>query len=109
MSYMNQEALERDVVNKIIDLEGAEDKDTLKIQFKNSIIKEREFTGVGFFTDFSIPKDSPKCKNMNIHIGDKVCAKINNLKDYVYFILFIRKGIIDFLECYSMGNEYCRK
>ncbi len=68
----------------------------LREQYKNSQVMERTFTKVGFITDYDIPQKINKIENpKNFEIGD-LSGNINEV--FVTFILFIREGVISFLE-----------
>lgn len=73
----------------------------LKMQYKNSKIISEEKSPVGFFIDYEVDKfkiDENKF-NGNFYIGD-VNGKVGDL-DEVGFVLFIRNGYLDCLECYA--------
>jgi hypothetical protein len=75
----------------------------LREQYKNAHIEKREFTGVGFFTDFSFKNLVPNIENKkNFHIGD-VAGTINDTS--VDFVLFIRNGVLEMLEGVTFGGE----
>jgi len=92
---MEQEIFEKIVMDKILDF-NEEPFITLKKQYLSSTINSREFTGRGFFTEFSIP-DELAVKGMGGLVRD-VIAKFED-SDMIYlFILFINDGKIDCLE-----------
>ncbi|MCL2311624.1 MAG: hypothetical protein FWC41_03890 [Firmicutes bacterium] len=86
----------KDMENKALRL-ILRDHPPLLNQLKNAVIAKREFTGVGFFTDFLIDNNVFCGKNMQI---SDVGAKINNSVE-IGFVLFIEKGKLDFLEGYT--------
>jgi hypothetical protein len=95
---------ENDVINKLL----SGDNETIKIlrnQFEKSVINEKEYTGHGFYINFSIPDFIEKTKNEKFQIGD-VGANIEGLKHGVGFLLFVKNGMIDFLEAYTYGEEF---
>lgn len=102
-SNIRFEDFEKKVMEKL--LEGNDN--VLRIlhkQFSQVRIKNREFTGVGFFTTFVIPDDVTKLETQkSFQFGD-VDGKINEEND-VGFILFVKDGVIDFLEGYIYGDE----
>lgn len=98
------EIMEKEVMNKLLD---GDDQNLviLRDQYSKAIIKKREFSGVGFFTSFEVPINTPKLKiNKSLQIGD-VVAQIIGAKDGAGFVLFINEGVIDFLEGYVYGEE----
>jgi len=80
--------------------------DTIKQQYNNSIVTDREFTGVGFYTNFYVADKSLHLKdNVNFEIGG-IHASINGLKSGAGFIVFIRNGVIKCLEGYTYGEPW---
>jgi len=95
---------EKIVIEKLLD----GDNEVLKIlrkQYGQSSIKNREYTGHGFYTYFSIPDNIEKLNNKNFQFGD-VGANIEGLCNGVGFLLFITNGKLDFLEGYTYGEEF---
>jgi hypothetical protein len=86
----------------------AGDDDTLRMlrsQLDAATFLSRKFTGVGFFTDFEIPTSIERVgKRQNFEIAD-VFARISGLVNDAGFILFIREGVISFLEGFTFGDE----
>jgi hypothetical protein len=75
----------------------------LREQYKNAHIAKREFTGVGFFTDFSFNNTVQIIVDKkNFHIGD-VAGTINNTS--IDFVLFIKNGSLNMLEGVTFGGE----
>ncbi len=75
----------------------------LRAQWSVATAKSREFSGAGFFANFSIPATTPNLgQNINFEIGD-VSGEISGVA--CGFLLFIRSGLIDFLECHIWGGE----
>ena len=76
----------------------------LREQFKKTLVEKREFTRVGFFTDFYFKEPVQRveiCKNF--HIGD-VAGEINDTG--IDFVLFITDGLLDALEGYTFGEPW---
>ncbi|TET06849.1 hypothetical protein E3J79_00620 [Candidatus Dependentiae bacterium] len=75
----------------------------LRKQYEKAQIKNRKFTGVGFFTDFIVPKDVPRLPNLkSFHLGN-VAGKINGTD--IGLVLFIKDGVLNFLEGYTFGDD----
>jgi hypothetical protein len=75
----------------------------LREQLSKAIVSKREFTGHGFFTDFSIPADAPRLqRKARITIAD-VSVEFPTLKHGAGFVLFIDEGEMSCLEgfCYD--------
>jgi hypothetical protein len=77
----------------------------LREQFKHAQIKSRDFTGVGFFTEFEIGGGGPKVKPPKRYIISDVCADVDGLEFGCGFILFIADGLISTLECHLWGDD----
>lgn len=79
--------------------------EALREQYLGAEVSYREFTGVGFFTGFQVKDECVKIQKKNFHIGDVDCY-LNKEKISVGFVLFIRKGQIDFLEGYTYDTDW---
>ena len=78
----------------------------LRRQFEACTIKDREFTGHGFFTDFSVPEGTCKKDGFDLVIGDVVGEDIPELQNGAGFVLFIKDGILTFLEGFSYDQPW---
>lgn len=84
---------------------------TLRNQFKLASVKSREATGVGFFLNFSLPKNilslTEKVSNIKADFcfGD-VGAKIKGLQYGAGFLLWIKDGKLHMLEGYSYEETW---
>ncbi len=75
----------------------------LRAQWDLASVKSREFSGAGFFTNFTLPETAPNLgQNINFEIGD-VNGDISGVA--CGFLLFVRSGLIDFLEGHVWGGE----
>jgi hypothetical protein len=98
-------ALERAVVEMLLagDLPALY---ALRAQFTASRVAKREFTGVGFFTDFDVPASAPQVSaNRSLEIGD-VEASISGLQHGAGFVLFVRGGVLHTLEGYTYDEQW---
>jgi len=78
----------------------------LNKQYHLSKIVKREVTGVGFFTTFLLPTNTPIIENgKSLHIED-VQAEIEGLKYGVGFVLFIKDGKLEMLEGFSYDEPW---
>ena len=97
--------LESEVMRKII----AEDPNISSIlakQYNVAKIISRDFTGVGFFTNFEIIDKNLKIKdNLKLTLGN-VQAKIDGLEFGVGFVLFVEDGLISMLEGYTYDEPW---
>jgi hypothetical protein len=95
--------LESAVLDKMLAKSG-EPFDTIHDQLAHASVSSRKFTGVGFFTHFTLPPDAPVCRDLrSIEFGD-VGAQIPGLQHGAGFLLFIRDGVISVLEGYTYGD-----
>jgi hypothetical protein len=75
----------------------------LRAHWSVATVKSREFSGAGFFTNFSIPAQAPNLGlSVNFEIGD-----VNGVVSGVAcgFLLFVRGGLVDFLEGHVWGDQ----
>jgi len=100
---MTHEEFEKKVMYKILD--GKEEiLHVLKKQYENAMVSSRQFTGCGFFTNFSVP-DKLVDGKINGRIND-LMAKLNMPNEEFYFILYITDGKIDTLEGFTTLDEW---
>jgi hypothetical protein len=74
---------------------------TLRKQLNAATLSSRKFTGVGFYTKFTVPGriDLVPGRN-NFEIAD-VCAELRELAHGAGFVLFIRDGVLSCLEGFT--------
>ena len=56
--------LEKAVLDTLLDKPGAP-FDTIRQQLSHAAVAKREFTGVGFFTEFTLPADAPVSRDLS--------------------------------------------
>jgi len=95
--------LESAVLDKLLE-KHEEPFDTIRQQLAHASVASRKFTGVGFFTHFAVPSEAPVRRDLRSAELGHVGAKISGLADGAGFILFIRDGVISFLEGYTYGD-----
>src|SRR4051794_2496951 len=79
---------------------------TLRRQLESAKRKPRELTGAGFFTYFDVPETAPRLQgNPSFSFGG-VKAEIEGLQHGAGFVLFVRNGILSFLEGYSFDEPW---
>ena len=87
----------------------AGDDDALAILRQQLIAAEvtsREMTGVGFYTNFSIPLNAARIPNQpSFKLGD-VNGKAKNVEHGLGFILFVTDGAIKILEGYTYDEPW---
>jgi hypothetical protein len=97
--------LESAVLDKLLAHDG-EPFDTLRQQFAHSSVSKREFSGVGFFTHFSVSTEAPVHRDLrDAALGD-VETEIAGLQHGAGFLLFVRGGVVSFLEGFSYDEPW---
>jgi hypothetical protein len=96
--------LEKSVLEKILQGESIP---LLKLrhQIDNCIVKERDFTGYGFFTKLAVPENIQKIDDLNLKFGD-VFGSVPGVEHGVGFLVYIKDGIIYMLEGYSYDEPW---
>ena len=80
--------------------------EVIRQQLARATVKERRFSGVGFFTDFDVPPDASVRRDLpNMEIGG-VEAKFPGLQHGAGFVLFIRNGVVRMLEGYTYDEPW---
>ncbi len=100
-----------DLENTIIDALLAGDDPILtrlRKQYVASSVESRDFTGVGFFTHFSVSENVPRVEPRSFHIGD-IQLEVTGVNGGALALLFIREGTIDFLEVATYVGEWPNK
>jgi hypothetical protein len=95
--------LESAVLKKLLSKRG-KPFDTIREQLAYASVSSRKFTDVGFFTHFTIPPEAPVRRDLHSTEFGDVGAHIPGLQDGAGFVLFIRDGVISFLEGYTYGD-----
>ena len=97
--------LEKAVLEKLLERRG-EPFDTLRRQVSCASVSKREFSGVGFFTEFALPASVQVARDVaDMTIGD-VGAEIPGLEHGAGFVLFIRGGLVTMLEGYTYDEKW---
>ncbi len=80
--------------------------DALRSQADVAAVKDRELSGVGFFTRFDVPEEAKRVPGgKSFHLGD-VAAECEPLRHGAGFVLFVRDGTIDMLEGYTFDEPW---
>ncbi len=99
------EEFEKKVMDKLL-FGNDPNLEKLRIQYSNARIETREFSGVGFFTNFSVADDAQKIVGkQNLQISD-LSAELENVKNGVGFILFISDGYLKCLEGFTFDEPW---
>lgn len=70
----------------------------LRDQVDRCQVTGREFTGAGFLVHFDVPAGVSRAKHRAAFTINDVGGRVSG--NEVGFVLFVRDGIIDFLECH---------
>jgi hypothetical protein len=80
--------------------------EVLRAQAAGLRVIARKMSGVGFFTDFEVPAGARLLATpRDLELGD-VDADLDGLTHGATFVLFVRKGRIDFLEGHARGEPW---
>lgn len=78
----------------------------IKQQLKSLKVKNRTFTGVGFYTEFIVYDETLIVdKTINIELGG-IDAEIDGLNHGAGFILWVKDGLIEILEGYCYDESW---
>jgi hypothetical protein len=98
-------SLERGVLGKLLEGDLPE-LSILRAQLSSSRVRRREWTGVGFWTDFDVDKAAPRlASDERFHIAG-VYAKHPQLRAGIGFDLTIEGGRLDSLEGYTFEEPW---
>jgi hypothetical protein len=95
--------------NQVMEMLLAGDEDilaTLRHQYRQSQVLSRKMTGVGFYTDFSVPPGAPRLTDKRrFRLGD-VNGKAANIENGVGFVLHVVDGALATLEGYTYDEPW---
>lgn len=74
-------------------------------QLRDAVVTKRDFTGVGFFTEFDVPKDTPPAKDVVGPIGN-IRSLVGPERYPLEFMLYVRGGYAEMIEAYSFEDGY---
>lgn len=74
-------------------------------QLQEAVVTSREFTGVGFFTEFSVPKDTRAAPDAIGPIGT-IRSLVGPAQYPLEFMLYVRGGYAEMIEAYSFEDGY---
>lgn len=79
---------------------------TLRTQANRGSLRLREPTGAGFYCHFDVPDDAPLVADPEDFEICDVLGQIAGLAHGAGFVLFIRRGRLDFLEAFSFDERW---
>jgi hypothetical protein len=80
--------------------------DILRTQLESCTVAKREFTGAGVFVTFSVPETAPQLPQKDSFSFGDVGADIHGLQHGAGFVLWVREGVLDFLEGYTYDEPW---
>ena len=96
--------LEKEVLDKLLDGDHPV-LALLRDQLAQAKIKERTYSGSGFFLELIVDEELAIPKKPNFHIGD-VAADIAGLQYGSGFIIFVNSGLLDTFEGASYEEDW---
>jgi len=80
---------------------------TLCAQLSGLRVTQREFTGVGFYTQFLVADGVHRASTLSARLvfGD-VVATVGGLKHGAGFLVYAEHGVLQMLEAYSYGEPW---
>lgn len=77
----------------------------LREQARHVTVQKRDYTGVGFLTEFAVPTEAPRVNRKRLVISD-VGADVDELGHGAGFVLFVENGAIRCLEGFSYDESW---
>ena len=78
----------------------------LRIQYGTATVKNRQFSGVGFSTDFEVSSETAKVAPPNFELGNHLLLRLEGLQHGAGVVLFVRDGRIQMLEGYTFDEPW---
>lgn len=78
----------------------------LREQFKTAAVVNRDFTGVGFFTVFTVPDAVARISPAQRMVIADVYAEMFGLQHPAGFALFVENGALSSLECFIHDDAW---
>lgn len=77
----------------------------LRAQFEATVAEGRDFTGVGFFTHYSVPADAPVASPQRFQLTD-LHLELAGTAHGAGVVLFIDSGVLETLEVYMWAEDW---
>lgn len=97
--------LEREVLLKLLD-GNDESLSTLREQLNAASVREREMTGVGFYSTLAIPSNARRLSRTDAFKFGDVVAAISGLNHGAGFVLYVQNGALHMLEGYTYDEKW---
>ena len=79
--------------------------DALIEQLMTAEVSGREFTGLGFYTEFSVDRTLPPAL-VTVSPGGWICSEVGPDAYPLEFMLYVKDGYAEMLEAYSYFDGY---
>jgi hypothetical protein len=103
MKKASLSAVERQIIELMLVMEYGPASNFLR-QLGVARVNKRRPTGVGIFIDLSVPQGAPRVDRINAELSAGYRTSFAAPADLVGFTLFIRDGLVSFLEGYTYGD-----
>ena len=89
-------------------IQGDQKEKVIHSQLDGAIVKKRDYTGVGFYTEIQVPKKRERLSKSNRYIEEtpKVHLEHPKLSDGAGALLWFKDGYVDTLECYTYEGDW---
>lgn len=77
----------------------------LHAQLATAQVRSREFTGLGFYTEFDVDRSLPTA-SVEPAVGGWVRSRVGPAAYELEFLLYVREGFAEMIEAYSFGDGY---
>jgi hypothetical protein len=81
---------------------------TLREQYKRATVTSRDYSGVGVFTEFSVPAEVARVTPPNFTISD-VGYELAGVQNGGGVVLFVRDGALAMLELFNWTDDWPRE
>jgi hypothetical protein len=78
----------------------------IRLQERAAVVSSREMTGVGFYSNFSVPPHAPRIEGAPSFTFGGVDGAATNVRTGLGFVLFVTDRLLDFLEGYTYDEPW---
>jgi len=78
----------------------------LRAQAKHAQVSSRKMTGVGFFTEFAVPAETPRVPGRPTFKLGNVNGTADNVRHGLGFLLYVTDGSLSMLEGYTYDEPW---
>lgn len=98
-------ALEMTVAVLLAEQVSPDESHALIEQLKTAEVSTRDFTGMGFYTEFTVDRTLPPARVTGSPSG-WVCSEVGPDAYPLEFMLYVKDGYADMIEAYSFFDGY---